>query len=82
MQANKAADGLLRDLGALSYAERSGRSSATADADLEKIVAALHQHEAAHGPINLALTSAAAAPPPPPPPSAAGSDGAPPPPTA
>lgn len=67
MQAGKQADGLLRDLGAAAYAQQTGRGTETSDSDIERIMAALQQHEAQHGPINLALTSGAAASTAPPP---------------
>jgi hypothetical protein len=70
MQAAKVADGMLRDLGAAAYAQRTGRASDTTDADIEKLVTALQAHETEHGPVNLALTSSAVAPPPAPPPPA------------
>lgn len=53
MQAKRAADGLLRDLGAVAYAEQTGRASASAEADAQRLVAALQAHEAANGPIDL-----------------------------
>src|SRR5580698_4609664 len=96
-QAKRAADGLLRDLGAAYYATKTGRSTATTDADIDRLVAALQAHESEHGQITLAPESAAAnptavpsdgstaAPPPPPPPPPAAADPSsppPPPPTA
>jgi len=70
MQAKRAADAMLRDLGAVTYGERSGRSSATAEADGNRLMDALRAHEQAHGPIDLTLTSSGGYPgyPPPPPP--------------
>ena len=85
-QAKKAAEGMLRDLGAAFYATKTGRATPTTDADIERLVAALQQHEADHGPLTLAPETAAggptaapagdgdgaaAAPAPPPPPQAA-----------
>ena len=61
-QAKKAADGMLRDLGAAFYATKTGRSTATTDADMERLVAALQAHESEHGHITLAPESAAATP--------------------
>ncbi len=57
LQAKRAADGFLRDLGALAYADQTGRSSSTADVDAERLVTALRAHEQAHGPIDLTPTS-------------------------
>ena len=91
-QAKKAADGMLRDLGAAFYATKTGRATPTTDADIERLVAALQAHESEHGPITLAPESpaaaptaapagdGAAAPPPPPPPQAADPASPPPPP--
>jgi hypothetical protein len=88
-QAKKAADGLLRDLGAAYYATKSGRATATTDADITRLIAALQAHEAEHGQITLAAETAAANPaavpsdgstPPPPPPPAAADPSSPPPP--
>ena len=93
-QAKKAAEGMLRDLGAAFYATKTGRATPTTDADIERLVGALQQHESEHGPMTLAPESAAAAPtaapadgaagaptpPPPPPPKAADPSSPPPPP--
>jgi len=59
MQAKKAADAMLRDLGALSYGSVSNRESASAEDDAARIVAALQAHEAQNGPISLDLESPA-----------------------
>ena len=61
-QAKRAADGLLRDLGAAYYATKTGRATATTDADIDRLVAALQAHESEHGQITLAPESAAANP--------------------
>jgi len=89
-QAKRAADGLLRDLGAAYYATKTGRSTDTTEADIERLIAALQAHESEHGQITLAPESAAAnptavpadasAPTPPPPPAAADPASPPPPP--
>jgi len=92
-QAKKAADGMLRDLGAAFYATKTGRSTPATDADIERLVAALEDHESTHGQITLAPESSAAAPtaapaggtapaPPPPPRAADPASPPPPPPTA
>ena len=49
VQAKKAADGMLRDLGAAFYATKTGRSTPSTDADIEHLVAALQSHESEHG---------------------------------
>ena len=62
VQAKKAADGMLRDLGAAVYATKTGRSTPTTDADIDRLVTALQAHESEHGALTLAPESAAAAP--------------------
>ena len=57
IQAKRAADGLLRDLGAAAYAEKTGRAAADISAEIDRILAALEQHEQENGPIDLTLTS-------------------------
>jgi hypothetical protein len=92
-QAKKAAEGMLRDLGAAFYATKTGRATPTTDGDIERLVTALQQHESEHGPVTLAPETAAAgptaapagdgataAPAPPPPPQAADPASPPPPP--
>ena len=90
-QAKKAADGMLRDLGAAFYATKTGRSTPTTQADIDRLVAALQTHESEHGQITLAPETPAAGPtaapadgsgtpPPPPPPQAADPSSPPPPP--
>jgi SLT domain-containing protein len=89
-QAKKAADGLLRDLGAAFYATKTGRATPSTDADIDRLVAALQDHESKYGTMTLAPESAAAAPTaapadgpaPPPPPQAADPSSPPPPPPA
>ena len=88
VQSKKAADGMLRDLGAAFYATKTDRATPSTDSDIARLVAALQTHEAEHGALTLAPESAAAAPtatattstsaPPPPAPGA----GSPPPPSA
>ena len=95
VQSKKGADGMLRDLGAAVYATKTGRSTPSTDADIDRLVSALQTHESEHGPLTLAPESAAAAPtatatapptaaaagsPPPPPPAAANPTSPPPPP--
>ncbi len=58
LQAKRAADAMLRNLGAATYAQRTGRASSTTDADIERLVSALRSHEEAHGPIDLSQTQA------------------------
>lgn len=53
MQAARAADSLLRDLGAAIYAERTGRALPGTEAMVERVIEELRAHEAEHGPIDL-----------------------------
>ena len=53
MQANKAADGLLRDLGAAVYAQQTGRATDQTAADIERLMGQLRDHEQAYGPLQL-----------------------------
>jgi hypothetical protein len=59
-QANRQADMLLRNLGALVYAERTGRGTADSQAEINRQVADLQAHEAANG-ISLAPQSSPSA---------------------
>ena len=60
MQAKKAADAMLRDLGVLSYGSVTSRESGTSEADASRIVEALRAHESEHGQLALTLESPAA----------------------
>jgi hypothetical protein len=62
VQAKRAADAMLRDLGAGYYATKTGRATPTTDAEMERLIAAIQSHEEQHGPITLAPESPAAAP--------------------
>jgi len=53
VQAKRAADGLLRDLGAAAYAEKTGRGAPNNSAEIDRILGALEQHERDNGPIDL-----------------------------
>jgi hypothetical protein len=57
VQARRRADDLLCNLGALVYAERTGRASADNQAKVDKLIADLKAHEAETG-ISLAPESA------------------------
>lgn len=59
LQAKRAADALLRDLGAAIYAERSGRGDAGTEARIQRILDALRAHEGEHGLIDLGPESSA-----------------------
>src|SRR5580698_3892134 len=62
VQSKKAADGLLRDLGAAYYATKTGRATPSTEADIDRLVTALQAHESEHGSLTLAPESAAAGP--------------------
>ncbi len=51
VQSKKKADGLLRDLGAWTYAAATGRDSGRGPTEVARITAELHAHEAEHGPL-------------------------------
>jgi hypothetical protein len=53
---------MLRDLGAAFYATQTGRTTPTTEADMQRLVSALQQHESEHGALTLAPESSAAAP--------------------
>lgn len=62
VQAERAADKLLRDLGAWYYASRTGRDGGEAAANIERLVGELQAHEAEHGPLGGDKDEAAGAP--------------------
>ena len=72
VQSKKKADGMLRDLGAWTYAMSTGRDKGQGPTEVQRITAELQAHEAEHGPLggddaDPAGAAPAAAPPPPPP---------------
>lgn len=78
-------DALLRDLGALTFAQATGRAAENTDAEIARVTAELQAHEAGGGVVDLALKSGSTPAPPtggatPPPPPASGSATPPPPP--
>jgi hypothetical protein len=48
-QAKRRADAMLRNLGALVYAERTGRAAADSQAQIDKLIADISAHEAENG---------------------------------
>ena len=54
VQAQRGADVMLRNLGALVFAERTGRGTADTQAQVDKLVADISAYESANG-INLAV---------------------------
>ena len=58
IQAKRAADALLRDLGLAAYMEQEGRGTPTTPDDIERLIAALKAHETTNGEIPLVFESA------------------------
>jgi hypothetical protein len=52
VQATRRADAMLRNLGAIVYAERTGRGTPDTQAQIDRLIADIKAHEAANG-INL-----------------------------
>lgn len=50
-QARRKADGMLRDLGAAVYAQRTGKATDGTAGDIDRLVSDLSAHEAEHGPL-------------------------------
>lgn len=49
LQAKRAADGVLRELGLVVYKQRTNRDSPTAESDISRYVDTLRDYEAEHG---------------------------------
>jgi hypothetical protein len=62
VQSKKTADNTLKDLGAAYYATRTGRATPTTEADIERLVATLQEHERDHGALTLAPETTAGQP--------------------
>jgi hypothetical protein len=62
VQSKKSADATLKDLGAAYYATRTGRATPTTEADIERLVTTLQEHESEHGALTLAPESTAGNP--------------------
>ena len=60
LQAKRAADAMLRDLGTVVFAQHTGRGTDATEGDKARLLAALDSHEEAHGPLALNLESPAA----------------------
>ena len=52
LQAKRAADGLLRELGLVLFKQRTGREPSSAESDIARLVDALRDYEAEHGSID------------------------------
>jgi hypothetical protein len=63
VQADRASDKLLRDLGAWYYASRTGRDDGTANDHIERLIGELQAHEAQHGELGKSAEPAAPAAP-------------------
>jgi hypothetical protein len=62
VQANRQADAMLRNLGALVYAERTNRGRPDTQDKINKLVSQIQAHESANG-INLSPESTSSVPP-------------------
>ena len=60
VQGRKHSDALLRDLGEVVYAQRTGRAPEGADADIDRIVAELKAQEDEHPPVPVTAPPGAA----------------------
>jgi hypothetical protein len=56
-QAKKREDALLRDLGAASYAEKTGKGTAETSAEIERLLSELRDHESEHGAVDTSATA-------------------------
>ncbi|MHB8329888.1 MAG: hypothetical protein ACYDD6_09755 [Acidimicrobiales bacterium] len=59
IQAKRKADGMLLELGGLSYIEKVGRSVTGGEARAAGLVEQLQAHEAEHGPIDVTVAGSA-----------------------
>ena len=57
VQSKKKEDALLRDLGAVFYAEKTGRATGETAAEIERLVSELRSHEAEAGAISTEPTA-------------------------
>lgn len=53
LQAKRASDSLLRDLGAAVYSQHAGHGTPQSQEEVDRLITALREHEAANGPIDL-----------------------------
>jgi hypothetical protein len=56
VQAKRAADGMLRDLGVAFYAQHTDRGTANTQSDIDRLIEALQSHEQTNGPIDLTVS--------------------------
>jgi len=56
VQAKRAADGMLHDLGVAYYAQTSGRGAAGTQSDIDRLIEALQAHEQTNGPLDLTVS--------------------------
>jgi cob(I)alamin adenosyltransferase len=56
VQAKRAADTMLHDLGAAFYAQHTDRGTASTQSDIDRLIEALQAHEQANGPIDLTVS--------------------------
>ncbi|MHB8378857.1 MAG: hypothetical protein ACYDB2_02925 [Acidimicrobiales bacterium] len=60
VQAKRRADGLLRELGAAVYAQRTGSATGDTSADVDRLVAELSKLESENGPLDVSDTASPA----------------------
>ncbi len=58
VQAKRKVDGLYRDLGAAVYAQRVGHADAGSSAEIDRLVAAITEHEAEQGESDASVVGA------------------------
>jgi hypothetical protein len=56
VQAKRAADGMLKDLGTAYYAQNTGRGTAGTQGDIDRLVEALQAHEQNNGQLDLTVS--------------------------
>lgn len=61
-KARRAADGLLRDLGAVVYAQRSGTAESNSADEVDRLVGELKKYESEHGPLGASSSTDSDAP--------------------
>ena len=56
-QGKRKSDALLRDLGAAVFAQRTGKGTPETDAEIERLLSELREHESQQGPIDTSPTA-------------------------
>ena len=58
-QGKRRSDALLRDLGAAFFAQKTGKGTPETDAEIERLLSELREHESQHGAIDTAPSAGA-----------------------